>query len=116
MDRNSYKTQKQKGLFAYLAPAKLFKADALSNLSGRYIFRLLFIFFIGIIYVGNTHYYEKTVRKIALLEQEVDVLRVDYTTRQSDYMFDSKQSEVAKRVAPMGLYEVPHPPSKISSK
>jgi len=66
--------------------------------------------------VGNTHYHERMVRRIGQLEQEVDALRVDYTTLQADYMFDSKQSEVAKRVAKMGLYEAPSPPSKIKLK
>ena len=74
------------------------------------------MFFIGIFYVGSTHYYERMLRKISQLEQEVDALRVDYTTLQADYMFDSKQSEVAKRVAHMGLYDSPCPPLKIRLK
>ena len=113
MDKNIYKSKKRKGLFTYLEHTIRFKDYSFSSLPGHYITRLLFIFLIGIIYVGNTHYYEKTVRKIRQLEREVDALRVDYTTLQADYMFDSKQSEVAKRVAPMGLYEAPYPPPKI---
>ena len=113
MNKNSYKTKKRKGLFTYLESKIRFKNNSLAGLPGRYISRLLFLFFLGIIYVGNTHHYEKTVRKIGQLEQEVDTLRVDYTTLQADYMFDSKQSEVAKRVAPMGLYEAPYPPLKV---
>lgn len=116
MDRNSYKIKKRKGLFTYLERTIRFQDDSVLGLPGRYIFRLLCAFFIGIIYVGNTHYYEKTVRKISQLEREVDALRVDYTTLKADYMFDSKQSEVAKRVAPMGLYEAPYPPLKVRLK
>ena len=66
--------------------------------------------------MGNTHYHEKIARRIGQLEREADALRVDYTTLQADYMFDSKQSEVAKRVAKMGLYETSAPPLKIKLK
>ena len=116
MNGNIYKSKRPKGLFAYLEHATRFKDHSLYGLPERYITRLLFVFLVGIIYVGNTHYYEKTVRKIRQLEQEVDALRVDYTNQQADYMFDSKQSEIARRVAPMGLYEAPYPPLKIKLK
>lgn len=116
MNKNSYKTKKRKGLFTYLEHTIRFQDDSVLGLPGRYIFRLLFAFLIGIIYVGNTHYYEKAIRKISQLEQEVDALRVDYTTLKADYMFDSKQSEVAKRVAQMGLHEAPYPPLKVRLK
>ena len=101
MDKNSYKSQTRKGLFTYLDHTIRIKVHSFHGLPDRYVPRLLFIFFIGILYVGNTHYYERMVRRISQLEREVDTLRVDYTTLQADYMFDSKQSEVAKRVAKM---------------
>lgn len=116
MDKNTYKSQKRRGLFTYLEHTIRFRDPFLYGLPGRYIPRLLFLFVIGIFYVGNTHYYEKMVRKIGQLEREVDTLRVDYTTLLADYAFDCKQSEVAKKVAPMGLYEAPYPPLKIKLK
>lgn len=93
-----------------------FKDASLHDLPGRYMPRLLFLLFMGIFYVGNAHYHEKLSRKIGQLERTIDTLRVDYTTLQAGYMFDSKQSEVAKRVAKLGLYETPHPPLKIKRK
>ena len=116
MDKNIYKSRKKKGLFTYLEHTIRFKEFSFHGLPGRYIPRLLFLFFISILYVGNTHYHEKIARRIGQLEREADALRVDYTTLQADYMFDSKQSEVAKRVAKMGLYETSDPPSKIKLK
>ncbi len=116
MDKNTYKSRKKKCLFTYLERTIRFKELSFHGLPGHSIPRLLFLFFISIFYVGNTHYHEKLVRKIGQLEQEVDTLRVDYTTLQADYMFDSKQSEVAKRVAKLGLYETPYPPLKIKLK
>lgn len=116
MNKNTYKSQKKQGLFTYLERKLCFENFAVQGLPGRYIPRLLLTFCIGIFYVGNTHYHEKMVRKIGQLEQETAALRVDYTTLQADYMFDSKQSEIAHRVAKMGLYEAPHPPLKIKLK
>ena len=113
MHKNTYKSQRKQGLFTYLEHRLRFKDCPFQGLPGRYIPRLLFLFVIGVFYVGNTHYHEKMVRKIAQLEQETAALRVDYTTLQAGYMFDSKQSEVAKRVAQLGLYETPYPPLKI---
>lgn len=116
MDENTYKSPKKRGVFTYLEHNMRSQHASFPVLSGHYIPRLLFLFFMGIFYVGNTHYYEKMVRNIGQLEREVDILRVDYTTLQADYAFDRKQSEVAKRVANMGLCEAPHPPLKIKSK
>lgn len=116
MDKNTYKSPKKRGLFTYLEHKMRSKDASFPGLPGHYIPRLLFLFFMGIFYVGNTHYYEKIARKIGQLEQEVDTLRVDYTTLQADYAFDRKQSEVAKRVAKLGLCETPYPPIKIKLK
>jgi hypothetical protein len=64
-------------------------------------------------YIGNSHYAEKTIRKIDKVKKEVSDLRADYTTLKADYMYASKQSEVAKKVAKIELYESMQPPSKI---
>jgi hypothetical protein len=53
------------------------------------------------------------VRSISQLEREVEDLRADYTTLKSDYMFASKQAEISRRVARLGLYESKQPPQKI---
>lgn len=115
MPKNTYKTQSRKISFAYIARVLRFSHISLYGLPGHYMPRLLFLFCIGIFYVANTHYYEKTTRNIYQLEKEIERLRVDYTTLQAAYLFDSKQTEVAKRVTKMGLYETPYPPLKIKS-
>lgn len=70
-----------------------------------YVFRLLYLFFLGLLYVWNTHYHEKILHRIHQLQPIVDGLRVKHMQLQSSYMFDSKQSEVAKKVAPLAIYE-----------
>ena len=78
--------------------------------------QLLFLAFLLIFYIGNKHFAEKTIRNINLLEGEVEDLRADYTTLKADYMFASKQSEVAKKVKRLQLVESKKPPFKIVLK
>lgn len=79
----------------------------------KYLPRVLFITAITLFYIGNTHYAEKTIRKINKLKVETEDLRADYTTLASDYMEASKQSEVARNVAPLGLEESSTPPYQV---
>lgn len=82
----------------------------------RFVPYILYFTLIGIFYIGNSHYADKTIRKINKLEQEVQDLRADYTTLKADYMYASKQSEVAERVKRLGLKESSTPPYKIISE
>jgi cell division protein FtsL len=79
----------------------------------KYIPNIAFVTMLVIIYIGYNHHAEKTSREIHKLEVEVENLRADYTTLKSDYMYSRLQSEVAKRVAVMGLHESKNPPQKI---
>lgn len=79
----------------------------------KYLPHVLFLTGITLFYIGNTHYAEKTIRKIAKIKVETEDLRADYTTLKSDYMGASKQSEVARNVAPMGLVESSSPPYQV---
>lgn len=79
----------------------------------KYLPKIVFAVLLGVIYVWNTHYAERTVRKIDKLETEVEDLRADVTTLEADYMYSSKQSEVAKKVKALGLEESKKPPYKI---
>jgi len=79
----------------------------------QYLPKILFVMLIGLMYIGNTHYAEKTVRNINAIQAEVEDLRADYTTLKSDLMFASKQSEVARKVKAYGLKESLTPPYKV---
>ena len=67
-----------------------------------------------LIYIGNTHYGNRMSRNIMRLKQETEDLRADYTTLKSDYMEASKQSEVARKVAALGMVESSSPPFRIT--
>jgi Bacteriodetes cell division protein (FtsL-like) len=75
--------------------------------------KLIFTMGMILFYIANTHYAEKTVRKIEKLKAEVEDLRAEYTTLKASYMFESKQSEVLKKVEKLGLEESKMPPYKL---
>jgi hypothetical protein len=80
----------------------------------RFLPKLLFVMLLILLYIGNTHYGNRMNRNIQRLKQETEDLRADYTTLKSDYMEASKQSEVARKVAAIGLVESSSPPFRIS--
>ena len=75
--------------------------------------RILFVFGLGLIYIGNTHYAERTVRAINQTQIEVEDVRADFTTIKAELMYASKQSEVAEKVKDQGLEESLIPPFKV---
>jgi hypothetical protein len=79
----------------------------------QYLPKILFVLVLSLLYIGNTHHAEKTVREINRAQSEVEDLRADYTTLKAEVMFASKQSEVARRVKELGLKESINPPFKI---
>ena len=79
----------------------------------QYLPKILFVLALGLLYIGNTHHAERTVREINRAQSEVEDLRADYTTLKSDVMYASKQSEVARRVKQLGLEERLRPPFKV---
>lgn len=79
----------------------------------QFLLPILFTTLLCIIYIGNLHYAEKNIRRIAKLRIEVEDLRADFTTLKANYMFASKQSEVAKKAKTLGLAESMDPPAKI---
>jgi len=117
MASNTYKINKGKGdktsLFSIIG-SKL-KIDSLfdNGLPTKYIPHILFLTVIGIFYIGNNHWAEKTIRKVDKTRMEIEELRADYTSLKADYMFASKQSEVARKVSGIGLKESQTPPNKL---
>ncbi|WP_339043910.1 FtsL-like putative cell division protein [Cardinium endosymbiont of Tipula unca] len=115
MGENIYKPTKKNTLFGRLEKQLRLNNLLWGELSTYYLYRLCYLFFLGLLYIWNAHYHEKMLYKINQTEPIIDGLRVKYMGLQSSYMFNSKQSEVAKRVAPLGIYESKVPPYKIKS-
>lgn len=102
-----------KGMFSGLEKKLKLESYFEEGFPVQYLPKILFVMALGLIYISNTHYAEKTVRKISSIHAEVEDLRADYTTLKSDLMFASKQSEVARKVKTLGLKESLKPPYKI---
>ena len=86
---------------------------SIKEVSSAYLPQVLFLMALGILYIGNGHYSENTIRKINEAQKQVEDLRADFHTLKADYMFNSKQSEVASKVKEFGLRESTEPPLKI---
>jgi hypothetical protein len=82
----------------------------------KYAKQILYVVFLLIIYIANSHWAEKMIRSTDKIKAETSDLRTDYTTLKADYMFASKQSEVAKKVEIMGIKETTEPPTIIKVK
>src|SRR5690606_21530666 len=59
---------------------------------------LFYVAVLALIEIWSTHSAENTIRTIDKLQQEVEDVRADVTTLEAEYMYGSKQSEVAKKV------------------
>lgn len=74
---------------------------------------IIFLAFLGMLYIGNRHYAENTIRRIDKLNKEVKELSWDFKTLKADLMLKSTQTEVSKKVDTLGLKEPVAPPIKI---
>ena len=77
---------------------------------------VLFLAFLGMIYIGNMHLAEKNVRDIDKIGKEVKELTSDYKTAKADLAYKSTLSEVAKRVDTLGIKESIEPPQRLKAE
>lgn len=107
--------ERAKGISIFELLDRYTRMDALfqHGLPVRFLPYILFLMLVAIFYIGNTHYAEKTIRKIDKIKSETEDLRADYTTLASEYMEASKQSEVARKVMPAGIIESSSPPYQL---
>ena len=119
MGQNRLKDEKQesgKSFFAKLEGLLDRGTLVQKGLHTRYLPHLVFVATLAVIYIANTHYADRLRRSHSKLIKEVRDLRADYTTLKADYMFESKQSEVAKKVEKLNLRQDTKPPFKIVVK
>lgn len=82
--------------------------------NSQYIPKILFVTFLGILYIANGFQAEKSHLRINKLEKSVEKLRVEYSTLKYDFINESKRSKIEKRVAPLGLIPLESAPIVIS--
>jgi len=94
------------------------KRDWKKLFSYRWIVRnvrfFLFLAALAVVYIYNGHYADKTIRNINKVSNDLKELQYEYKSLKSEVMFRSKQSELAKAVAPLGLKEIVVPPVVIA--
>ncbi|MEP6948401.1 MAG: FtsL-like putative cell division protein [Ginsengibacter sp.] len=74
----------------------------------------LFASALTIIYIANGHYADKTMRKINSTANHLKEMEYEFKTVRRDVIFRSKESELAKAVAPLGLKELMAPPVRLT--
>ncbi|MEQ8474513.1 MAG: FtsL-like putative cell division protein [Marinoscillum sp.] len=117
MATNTYKipgkSSKSGGFFSLLDKILPMDESIAEVIHVRFLPQIVFICVLCVAYIGSRHYAEKKIRAIDHLETSVEDLRADFTTLKADYMYASKQSEVAKKAASLGLKESDVSPYKI---
>lgn len=74
---------------------------------------VFFLTFLALCYISNGYYAEEQIRRLNVIQNKLKELRSEYIVSKSDLMFVSKQSEVARRAAGIGIKESLEPPRKI---
>jgi|GEM_PF-593654 len=86
------------------------------HLPVQYLDRAVWVALLLLVYIGLTHHAERLIKDTDKLKRRIEELRADYTLRKADFMKAGKQSEISKRVAPLGLVEAQTPPEKVVVK
>ncbi|WP_044171909.1 FtsL-like putative cell division protein [Flectobacillus major] len=111
---SSHKTNR--GIFDFFD--RVFNMDRL--LGGEFpAYQLRYVLWVSLLivmYIASSLNSEGLIHQIDKSKAELEEIRADYTTQQADFMKAGKQSEITKRVEPMGLEENKTPPTKIIIK
>ncbi len=98
----------RKNLTALLSGRFLISDATLNNLPFLFYLALL-----GLCYIANGYYAQSKDREYDKLNAQIQDLHSRYVIAQAQLMYLSKESEVAKMAAPLGLKESLVPPDKI---
>jgi hypothetical protein len=71
---------------------------------------VVFIAVLGVLYIANGHMADNTIRNIGKAEYTLKQLQYQYKTIQAEVIFRSKESEMVKAVAPLGVKRLTEPP------
>lgn len=77
---------------------------------------MFFLFFLGLAYIANSYYAEKSIRDIDKTGRDLKELRAEFITARNDLMYRSKLTEVAKAIEVKEVKEATTAPSKIVVK
>lgn len=73
----------------------------------------LFLAVLAILYIANGHWADKTIRNINTNARALKNMQYEYKSLKSELIFQSKESELAKAVQPLGLKPLMQPAVKL---
>lgn len=82
----------------------------------RYLKYVVFLVFIGLVYVWNSNIAERQVRREQKLKQAIDEAEAEYKTVHARFSNDSRLKSVEERVDTLGLEPLHEPPYKLEKK
>ena len=87
------------------------------NIILKHIGFVIWLTFLGVVYIGNSYHCEKIARRISSLQREVKDLRAESITTAAELMYASRQSVVQRMVRnnKLDLKESVEPPYKIKN-
>ena len=74
---------------------------------------VLFLGFLGVLYIANAHLAEGNVRRIQQLQREIKELKWDFISIKSETMYKSMQSQIDQSLESTGLDLEPEGPKVI---
>lgn len=74
---------------------------------------ILLLSLLALLYIGNNYYAQQKIRELNRIEEEMKELRFEYRSTNSNLMYESKQSEIARKLRGTGIRETKEPPKKI---
>lgn len=106
-------TRKARGFFALIG--SYLNVDGIfgEGVPVHMVPKALFVALLMLVYIFNSHQGDRMARKIASLQSEVEDLRTDYTTLQSEWMTETRRSRLIEKAKTLGLIESTEPPFKI---
>jgi len=102
-------SRKSKKLMRFLNVFGVFERHQIVKLMPFILFCTVLILF----YIANSYYAERLIREINRTKNDLKERRAEFISTSSELMFRTKQSEVAKTIAPMDLKESVEPQKKV---
>jgi hypothetical protein len=81
----------------------------------QYVPFMFFLAVLAVLYIGNGHFADNNIRNTGKAERELKQLQYQYKTLQAELIYRSKESELEKAVAPLGLTKSAEPPIKVGA-
>ncbi len=79
----------------------------------RNLLFFLFLSLLAVIYIGNGHITDNTIRDINTITMQVKELQYEYKSLKSEVMFKSREGQVVKAATPLGLKISSEPPKRL---